>query len=267
MSRIRLLLVAALLVVTSCAKPEDRIDEAAQLTRQGEFTAAESVLRGALERHPDHVGLLVAMAEFYLQPIPKEHYKPRLALHYAMRADRAAGFRDPAAASVLLQAYRATGGSAQGWELIQAGLELVGHPDALNPKRLQPADPDLLEPTVQNVLEQRRREKLRAQGSPLLECPEGSALVDQGRYPSPHAGGEIAVDAVCIELPPEDGVVERVQTSQDMREACFARNMRRCTPDEHAVACGPLASVLGAHPACGDALVVRCCERPLPTRP
>lgn len=54
----------------------------------GDDSAAQTALRDGLERHPEDLPLLLFACDFYLREDAPDHYKPRLALHYANRADR-----------------------------------------------------------------------------------------------------------------------------------------------------------------------------------
>jgi len=60
-----------------------------------------------LERHPEDLDLLLFAAGFYLRVEAEEHYKPRLALHYASRASRVED--RPEVAVVLVRSLRAMG--------------------------------------------------------------------------------------------------------------------------------------------------------------
>lgn len=231
-----------MLFVVGCKSADDHRAAAADALQQGDFEAAEDALRTGLERHPDDVALLVAAGEFYLTTFPEERYKPRLALHYAMRADRAADNNDEAAAALLVRAWRANGGSPMGDQLVAEGLSQLGHADMRAPTRLGAADPDLLAPSPENLREQARRDRMRASGEE--PCGAGLAYVAAATWPVDD--GEVVVGPLCAERGSPPGT-------------CSARGLRACTPDEVAVLCGPMKAVLGQHPACVDATVGRCC--------
>ncbi|HCP46429.1 MAG TPA: hypothetical protein DIU15_10320, partial [Deltaproteobacteria bacterium] len=139
-------IAALVLLVTSlgCMSADESLAESKSHRQAGDRAAEEEALRDGLERHPDDVDLLMATAELYLRPKPEEQYKPRLALHYAMRADRAARRTSPEAAALLHRAYRAAGGFEEAEVLLGKALETIGHPDAGNPSHPEPVDPDLL---------------------------------------------------------------------------------------------------------------------------
>lgn len=230
----------------ACSQPESvRADLDAQLA-VGNVSAAEETLRKGLEAHPNDVELLVAAAEFYLSPIPEDRYKPRLALHYAMRADRAADNQDKRAAALMMKAWRGNGGSPMGDELVAQGLHQLGHKDQRDPLRLGVADPDLLDPTAENLREQARRDKARASGED--PCGNGLAFVAGAVWPLPD-GRDADLAPFCAERDARAGT-------------CSARGLRGCTPDERDVLCGPMRSVVGAHPSCVDPTVARCCAVP-----
>lgn len=233
------------LMLGGCTRAETYRADAESAVVSGEFDEAERVLREGLERHPEDIELLIAAGEFYLRPFPEERYKPRLALHYAMRADRDADNNDPRAAGLLVRAWRANGGSEMGDRLVQEGLHQLGHPDQRAPKRLQIADPDLLAPTSANLREQKRREGLADQEP----CGSGLSFVDGAMWPLPD-GTQADLAPFCAERSARTGT-------------CAARGLRACTPDEGAVLCGPMLSVVGRHPACVDPTVGRCCAAPL----
>lgn len=227
---------------TSAAEWRERAEAA---VTEGRFDEAQDLLRQGLEDHPDDVRLLVAAGELHLRPLPEDLYKPRLALHYAMRADRAADNNDPAAASLLMRAWRANGGSAQADRVIEEGLASIGHPDARAPKRLGAVDPDLLTPTPGNLREQARRDRARE----LDEDPCGDDMGYVASAAWPLSDGRTAsLPAFCAERSAPPGT-------------CSARGLRACTPDERDIACGPMAAVLGPHPSCAAPTVERCCAQ------
>jgi tetratricopeptide (TPR) repeat protein len=233
-------------VWAGCSSPADVRADLADHLAMGRFEAAEATLRKGLEAHPDDVDLLVAAAEFYLQPLPEERFKPRLALHYAMRADRVADNGDARAAALLVQAWRANGGSPLGDQLVADGLHQLGHRDQRNPVRLDAADPDLLEPTAQNLREQARRDRARASGED--PCGAGLAFVASAAWPLAD-GREAALPAFCAERRATPGT-------------CSAKGLRPCTAEQRDVLCGPMVAVVGNHPSCVEPTVERCCGLP-----
>lgn len=236
-------LLAVATVVGGCRTGESYREEVLEELQMGDLDGAEAVLREGLERHPGDVALLVTAGEFYLTTFPEERYKPRLALHYAMRADRAADNNDEAAAALLVRAWRANGGSPMGDRLVEDGLAQLGHDDVRAPKRLGAADPDLLDPSAANLREQARRDRQRATGED--PCGAGLGYVAAATWEI-EGGREVVVGPLCAERGAPAGT-------------CSARGLRACTPDEVAVLCGPMKGVLGHHPACIDATVGRCC--------
>ncbi len=240
-----LLSLALLLLLPGCTKPEAYRTDAESAVAVGDLDRAEELIREGLERHPEDVDLLVAAGELYLRPVPEDRYKPRLALHYAMRADRAADNTNQVAAALLVRAWRANGGSEMGDQLVAEGLHQVGHRDQLAPVRLDAADPDLLEPTAENLREQKRREAMREKNP----CGAGLAFVAGAAWPLPD-GGSADLQAFCAERDVRPGT-------------CTARALRACTPDEVAVLCGPMVAVVGRHASCADVTVGRCCAAPL----
>lgn len=236
-----LLLIAFVLGCTSAAEWKERADDA---IARGDIEEAQDTLQKALEAHPDDLELLLTAAEMYLRPIPEEHYKPRLALHYALRADRAALHQDKRAVQLLTRSYRAAGGHPIGDTIVQRGLEQVGHRDAMAPKRLGVVDPDLLEPTAENLREQARRDAARKAGT--SPCPVTLVHVPAGAYPV--TDGEQAVAAFCV------------TPAGRSEEGC--PDARTCTEPERKVACTALGAVLGHDPSCVDAAQPRCCADP-----
>jgi len=73
----------------------------------GDLLASQSAFRQGLERHPEDLELLLFAADFYLDAAVEEHYKPRLALHYANRASRVDD--GPEVAVALVRSLRAMG--------------------------------------------------------------------------------------------------------------------------------------------------------------
>ena len=235
-------LLSIALTLLACTSASEWKTRAEQDLGVGDYEAAAETLRRGLEAHPDDVELLLIAGEMYLSPIPEDIYKPRLALHYALRADREAAHQDKRATSLLTRAYRATGGSTFGDQIVQQGLAQVGHKDATAPKRLDAADPDLLELTSANLREQARRDVARAAGD--TPCAEGFVHVPAGRYPAP-GGDEVDLEEFCV---------SRAGTS---RQGC--QGARVCSDDERLLACTSLGAVLGDDPGCADGAVDRCC--------
>jgi len=249
-----LLLLAAL--AAGCGSAERSQAEYAQARARGDLEGAEQALRSALERAPDDVDLLIEATEFYLLAEPPEHYRPRLALHYGMRADKAANYQRQDAASAYGRAQRAVGFGNDPREraLIQDALQGVRDPDRFDPQAVAPMDPDLLDPTLANFVEQARR---RA-APPTPRCGPDLIPLPPGRYPSPE--GELVTSGVCMERRPTIDRPPRAAPDNAGRVAvCDLRGLAPCGGNELAIACGPLASVLGDHPVCRDPAAVRCC--------
>jgi hypothetical protein len=234
----------ALLLWWGCTRIEDdraRVDlhlDAAQ------WTQAEVALRQGLDRHPDDVPLLLTGARLYLRTDVPDFYRPRLALHYAMRADRAARGGNAEVAKVLFAAWRANGRPDELDALVQKGLEQVRHPDARAPRELTAVDPDLLEPTLGNLAEEQRRRR----GERTEPCHDLVA-VPGGTWPLP--AGPRAVPAFCLD-------------PQEHHGGCEAAQLRACSPQEIAVVCGPLATTLRRDDLCAPAAQPPCCRDPLP---
>jgi hypothetical protein len=251
-----------LLVVlgVACRNAEADRAEVAEAVSAGDAENAEDVLRAALGRHPKDALLLAVAAEFYLRPEPDDLYRPRRALHYAMRADRAANYASDDVGRTLMRAYRAVGGiqgTELGQRLIEDGLNAVHHPDRADPKRLQKVDRDLLDPSLANILEQDRRDRRRAEGA--TPCGAGFVHVPSGTYPPTFGGDDLVVEAYCVARPAAGGGAQIADTVAARAAVCDALGDRLCTPAEAAVACGPLRTVVGRHITCEDARVVRCC--------
>ena len=125
---IRLLALALVLAGGACGPSAD---ESLALARSsldaGDDDACQAAFRQALERHPDHLDLLLLACGFYLRPDAEDHYKPRLALHYASRARRAdvEGRADVAAGMV--RSLRAMGQDEDAETLLSEAL--VAHTD------------------------------------------------------------------------------------------------------------------------------------------
>jgi hypothetical protein len=244
------LALVTLLVCVGCQDPGAALLRHEEALGAGELEQAEETLSRALERHPDDVPLLCAAASFYLGSPEDGTYKPRLALQYALRADQVARGSHAAAARLLGKAHRAAGGLTslpQGEALLAAGLEQIGHPEAASPKRLRPFDSDLLEPTLENFVEQSLRWK---RGKKRPTCAADHLLVPGGLYPRRAAPDQnIAVSTFCIERMP----------SVDVR--CSPPEQRPCSVDEAAVVHDALLKMLSgdrsAHRCCGDPMLAR----------
>lgn len=102
--------LALLLLAAGCGPTagEALIAAEAALTA-GDDLAAQAAFRDGLERHPEDLSLLLFACDFYLREDTDDHYKPRLALHYANRADRADPDARPDVADALARALRAMG--------------------------------------------------------------------------------------------------------------------------------------------------------------
>jgi hypothetical protein len=248
------LAVVLCVLAPGCSGPEKALQRHQDALESGQHRLAEEALRSGLEDHPGDIPLLCAAASFYLRPDPAESYTPRLALHYAMRADQAAGGVNPDAARLLGMAHRAAGGLTalpEGEALLAAGLEALGHPDAGAPQRLRPFDSDLLDPTLANLLEQKARwEKGRIQPT----CPPEQLLVPAGQYPiavanlgdAPPSETELALAAFCIgRLPATE-------------PGCSGEGERGCSSEEITVVRAALKALLW-----GDPTARRCCAEPL----
>ena len=238
MSALRDLLLLTLLALTACGDPADDLARVHRAQDDGDDPAVEAVLREGLERHPDDLELLLVAAGFYLRAEAEDYYRPRLSLHYAMRADRVANYQDPRATRAMVMAHRGAGGFDEAQPLIRDGLAGIGHPDSEDPVRLAPVDPDLLVPTLPNLVEQRRRQ---TEGRPTPVCADGLLLVPEGEYlPG------LAVQAFCVE---EQGRTAPI--------ACVTLGLRDCSEAEVGVVAGPVAALLR-----GPAAGARCCTDP-----
>lgn len=225
------------LAFTGCRGPQGWLDDHEDALTLGDSATAEVKLRDGLERHPDDVELLLAGAGFYLRPDEPDSWKPRLALHYAMRADRAASGQDERATAAMVRAHRASGGFAETEALVRQGLSDLNHPAADAPVLLKPVDPDLIDPTVENVLEQRRRD-----GMPPPTCPPGLVVVPEGRYPLDD-GSDTEVAMFCVE-----------ERGRPVAASCETRALRDCSEAEAAVVAGPMSAMLQ-----GESSHHRCC--------
>jgi hypothetical protein len=244
------LVLALLLACVGCADPGAALSGHEAALEDGDLDLAEQRLRDGLERHPSDVPLLFAAAAFYLRAEPTETYKPRLALHYALRADQAARGADIDTVRLLARAHRAAGGLTAlpaGEALLAAGLELVGHPDADAPKRLKPFDSDLLDPTLENLLEQKLRWEL---GRKQPTCTEQLLLVPEGKYPlGEPLGATVSLAAFCVERMP----------SLDL--GCAGPGLRQCSGQEERVVRTTLSEMLWGdrrgHRCCADSTLAR----------
>ncbi len=255
------LVLSALLMalqVVGCADPEAVLADAEQSRLAGDFEREREVLRRGLEASPEDLPLLLAAARYYLRSEPEGRYKPRLALHYAMRASQASTGSDPEVSRLLYKAYRAAGGLQEGDELVKRGLEAVRHPDATAPKRLRPVDPDLVEPTLENLIEQRRRWR---EGPPPSPCPPGTGYIPAGRYPVSDTSAR-EVTAFCIDTLGSGELATKLASASELAAACEAGGRRACSPGEMLVACSAMVTTLGAHPACTMEPIMRCCVAP-----
>ncbi len=229
-----LLVLISAVAVSGCGNPGRDLQRFTALTDAGDDASAEEHLRGALERHPDDVDLLLAAADFYLRadPAAEPYYKPRLSLHYAMRADKAAAYGDPRATEAMVRAHRGAGGFEETDELVREGLAGLNHPDADAPVALQPVDPDLVEPSVANVLEQRRRDAL-----PPWSCGVGLVLVPAGSYPLDDGATAVIEEPFCVE-----------ETGRPVVVRCDTRELIDCLEEWAQVAAGPMSGLLRGAP-------------------
>ena len=97
-------LFALVLAFKVCPDSVAPLPELQTMLTSGEPDVAQDALREALEHHPEDLELLCAAAEFHLRREPARHFNPRLALHYAMRAERVAAGTSQRAASLLQRA-------------------------------------------------------------------------------------------------------------------------------------------------------------------
>lgn len=246
----------ALVLLLGCGSADSVRADFGEADDAAEFAQAEEILRAGLEKHPDDVELLLTAGGFYLRGDPADFYKPRLALHYAMRATRATQASDRRATDLLKRAQLAAGGIAAGDDragaILERGLERLGKPEA-EPIGFRPFDPDLLAGGHAEVQEQLRRWKARDEAGPL--CPGGMAAVPAGVW---DLDERTEVPAFCVEERPSTTPALRLAVEQH-DGWCADRGLRACSPPESAVACGPLGSVLPDHAACTDPVFVRCC--------
>lgn len=241
--------------------PVQALEEATARGEVGDFEGEREILRRALESSPEDVPLLIAAARYYLRSGPDGRYKPRLALHYAMRAARASEHPDSDVSKLMFKAYRAAGTLEEERELLTAGLQAVLHPEAGDPQLRKPVDPELLEPTLENLREQKRREEGGERPQP---CEDGMAYVPAGRYPigsdSFSRDDLPEVQSFCIDQLQAGALGSKLESVAALGEVCSAAAKRRCSKDEMQVACGAMAGVLGVHPACVMNRVLRCCR-------
>lgn len=230
-------------VLLACAPDPDRcLDTVRSHIAAGDLEAAEDELRRGLDGSPDHVPLLIEAAELYLRAEPESWYRPRLAVHYALRADKAARGLDPAATRTLTRAWRG-GGRPPAYEaLIEKGLDAVHGPAPRGElERVALASPERLDLTPENLRADRRdRER------PADRCADGLTLVPSGVWPIAE-GATVAAAAFCVEA--------RAATSVALRP---------CDSSEVAVSCGPMSRVLGAPAACDQGGIGLRCASPLP---
>jgi len=256
-------ILATLCLFLGCADPAEALKDAQESARNGDYEEQREILRSALESSPDDLPLLMEAARYYLRSPPQGRYKPRLALHYAMRAARASEYPDGEVSKLVFKAYRAAGTLEEERDLLMAGLRAVGHPDAEVPQLRQPVDPDLVEPTLENLREQKRREE---GGKPMPPCEQGMAYIPAGRYPTgPESSSRedtIVVQALCIDQVRPGGLASQLESASALSAACAAADKRLCSEDEMLVACGAMMAVLGTHPACVMNRVLRCCGAP-----
>ena len=238
MRLLRCLPLLLLPLLLCCGDPVTELARVVELRESGDDAATETALRAALERHPDDLELLLVASDFYLLPTTDDFYRPRLALHYAMRADQAGRHQDERATRAMVMAHRGAGGFDEAQPLIREGLAGLGHPDAEDPVRLKPVDRDLLEPTLPNLVEQRRRE---TDGTPTPTCADGLLLVPKGEYPP-----NLQVADFCVEERGRPAAID-----------CALLELRSCDSVEAAVAAGLLAGLL-----LGSASDARCCSDP-----
>jgi hypothetical protein len=232
----------ALLLITfalACHDPQEDRAKVAERIESGDDADAETRLKRSLERHPDDLELLLLASEFYLRAHAEEYYKPRLSLHYAMRADKAAGYADSRATAAMVRAHRGAGGFAETDALVRQGLAGLNHPDADAPWVVQPVDPDLVEPSLENLREQRRR----ATAGPD-RCEVGFRLVPAGRYPLDDGTTAVVDGPFCVE-----------ERGRPVIVSCPTRDLRDCDDVESAVVAGPVAGLLS-----GAAADHRCCS-------
>ncbi|MEE2829734.1 MAG: hypothetical protein VX498_11155 [Myxococcota bacterium] len=256
MSRVfPLVLLCLSLVVLGCGDPGESLRRHQAALERGDRQEAEAILNEGLERYPDALELLVAAAEFNLRADPPEGYRPEEALRYALRAEGLTLGQAPEVTRLLGKAHRAAGGVSslpEGAALLDAGLDRVNHSDASRPRSLRPFDPDLLEPTLPNLVEQRQRWK---HGPLRPTCPETQRLVDAGRYPLQLGAGaveiqsEIAVEAFCV------------QHREASDPTCSTAPLRPCSSEERAVVVAAIAPLLSGAPT-----AARCCADPVIAR-
>lgn len=102
-----ILLMLALASVGCGPSAGEALTQATAEMGAGDDHACQTAFRRGLERHPDDPTLLLFAVDFYLREGIAEHYKPRLALHYANRLGRVSD--RPEAAAALVRSLRAMG--------------------------------------------------------------------------------------------------------------------------------------------------------------
>lgn len=115
-------------VLAGCGPdPDQSLLRAQDALEAGDPDASQTAFRRGLERHPEHLLLLLFAAEFYLEPEREEHHKPRLALHYASRASRTDGGGAAEVDAIHVRALRAMDQHDDARALLQDALSR--HPD------------------------------------------------------------------------------------------------------------------------------------------
>lgn len=104
-------LIAALAcALISCGPaPDEILAEARAFLDAGDDEAAQAAFRRGLERHPEDLELLLFACDFYLRGDRPDHFKPKLAIHYASRAQRAGDGGRADVAAAMVGALRAAG--------------------------------------------------------------------------------------------------------------------------------------------------------------
>ncbi len=264
----------AFTALSGCSDPGEVLAEVRELAAAGDYEVQREVLRRGLESHPEDVPLLLQAVEFYLREAPEGRYRPRLALHYAMRAARVAGAPRPEVSRLLFKAYRAAGSSDQELALLREGLQAVHHPDAMAPRQRQRLDPELVELTLANLREQKRRQDRTPDTSP---CVPPMVWIPPGRYPfihqpatsaevEQHNSTEVSVliSGVCIDRLMPGSLASLLVDRAAVGKNCQAAGKRACSVAEQQVACGAMLGVLGTHPGCLSERALRCCRDPEP---
>ena len=121
----------SLVLLAGCGPdPDQSLVQAQDALAAGDAEASQAAFRRGLERHPEHLQLLLFAAEFYLEPEREEHHKPRLALHYASRASRTDGGGAAEVDALHIRALRAMDQHDDARALLQDALSR--HPDDPN---------------------------------------------------------------------------------------------------------------------------------------